>query len=92
MSNDFVYDMSEINEEDMFKAWEEMVAEDGNIWETGYDDEWLDDFQGEEEFAQGIHPPLVVHTRRKPLLPKDLRRVFGRIFDVSAYAATTYDK
>jgi len=62
MSNDFVYDMSEINEEDMFKAWEEMVAEDGSIWETGYDpimgdeypetdDEWLDDFQGEEEFA-----------------------------------------
>jgi hypothetical protein len=71
MSNDFVYNMSEINEE-------EMVAEDGSMWETGYgddddyipglddgegydsimgdeypetDDEWLDDFQGEEEFA-----------------------------------------
>ena len=62
MSNDFIYDMSEINEENMFKAWEEMVAEDGSIWEMGYDpimgdeypetdDEWLDDFQGEEEFA-----------------------------------------
>jgi hypothetical protein len=38
MSNDFVYDMSEINEEDMFKGWEEMVAEDGSIWETGYED------------------------------------------------------
>jgi hypothetical protein len=70
MSNDFIYDMSEINEENMFKAWEEMVAEDGSIWETGYgddadyipglddgegfdetDDGWLDDFQGEEDFA-----------------------------------------
>jgi hypothetical protein len=60
MSNDFIYDMSEINEEEIFKGWEEMVAEDGSIWETGYDDdyipglddgEWLDDFQGEEEFA-----------------------------------------
>lgn len=69
MSNDFTYDMSEINEEDIFKGWEEMVAEDGSIWETGYgddddyipglddgewidtDDQWLDDFWGEEDFA-----------------------------------------
>lgn len=60
MSNDFIYDMSEINEEEIMKGWEEMVAEDGSIWETGYDDdhidgyddgEWLDDFQGEEDFA-----------------------------------------
>jgi hypothetical protein len=60
MSNDFTYDMSEINEETIFNGWEEMVAEDGSIWETGYDDdyipglddgEWLDDFQGEEDFA-----------------------------------------
>ncbi len=78
MSNDFVYDMSEINEEEIVKGWEEMVAEDGSIWETGYgdeddyipglddgegydpimgdeypetDDEWLDDFAGEEDFA-----------------------------------------
>ena len=78
MSNDFTYNMSEINEEEIFKGWEEMVAEDGSIWETGYDDDsdyipglddgegydpimgdewsetddgWLDDLQGEEEFA-----------------------------------------
>jgi hypothetical protein len=78
MSNDFIYNMSEINEEEIFKGWEEMVAEDGSIWETGYgdeddyipglddgegydpimgdeypetDDEWLDDFAGEEDFA-----------------------------------------
>ena len=78
MSNDFVYDMSEINEEEIVKGWEEMVAEDGSIWGTGYgdendyipglddgegydpimgdeypetDDEWLDDFAGEEDFA-----------------------------------------
>ena len=62
MSNDFVYDMSEINEEEIVKGWEEMVAEDGSIWETGYDDdgdyipglddgEWMDDLQGEEDFA-----------------------------------------
>ncbi len=64
MSNDFVYDMSEINEEEIMKGWEEMKAEDGSIWETGYDpimgdddewidtdDEWLDDFAGEEDFA-----------------------------------------
>ena len=31
-------------------------------------------------------------TRRKPLLLKDLRRVFGAKFDVSAYAATTYEE
>ena len=54
MSNDFVYDMSEINEEEIVKGWEEMVAEDGSIWETGYGDEadyipglddgeWMDD-------------------------------------------------
>jgi hypothetical protein len=30
-------------------------------------------------------------TRRKPLLLKDLRRVFGAKFDVSAYEVTTYD-
>jgi hypothetical protein len=39
MSNDFTYNMSEINEEEIFKGWEEMVAEDGSIWETGYGDE-----------------------------------------------------
>ena len=54
--------MSQINEEEIVKGWEEMVAEDGSIWETGYDDdgdyipglddgEWMDDLQGEEDFA-----------------------------------------
>ena len=62
MSNDFVYDMSEINEEEIVKGWEEMVSEDGSTWSTGYDDdddyipglddgEWMDDLQGEEDFA-----------------------------------------
>jgi hypothetical protein len=65
MSNDFVYDMSEINEEDIFKGWEEMANEEGEVFLVGYgipgsdddyipgldDGEWLDDFQGEEDFA-----------------------------------------
>ena len=53
--------MSEINEENMFKAWEEMVAEDGSIWETGYDDdtdyipglddgEWMEEDEGEDGY------------------------------------------
>jgi len=61
MSNDFIYDLSEINEENMFKAWEEMVAEDGSIWETGYDDdadyipglddgEWMEEDEGEDGY------------------------------------------
>jgi hypothetical protein len=61
MSNDFIYDMSEINEENMFKAWEEMVAEDGSIWETEYDDdtdyipglddgEWMEEDEGEDGY------------------------------------------
>lgn len=28
MSNDFIYDMSEINEEEIFKGWEEMNGDD----------------------------------------------------------------
>jgi hypothetical protein len=63
MTNDFSYDMSEINEEEIMKGWEEMVSEDGSVWETGYDptggldDEWDDgwrwddDMSGEEDFA-----------------------------------------
>ena len=80
MTNDFVYDMSQINEEEIVKGWEEMVSEDGSTWSTGYDDDddyipglddgegydpimgdgegfddtddqWLDDYQGEEDFA-----------------------------------------
>lgn len=60
MSNDFIYDMSEINEEEIMKGWEEMKAEDGSIWETGYGDdddyipglddgEWIDEDEGYDE-------------------------------------------
>lgn len=58
MSNDFIYDMSEINEEEIVKGWEEINGEDadyipglddGEWLET--DDQWLDDFWGEEDFA-----------------------------------------
>lgn len=67
MTNDFIYDMSEINEEQIMQGWEDINGEadyipgyddgewdpimgDSDEWiET--DDEWLDDFQGEEEFA-----------------------------------------
>jgi hypothetical protein len=83
MTNDFVYDMSEINEEEIFKGWELLKNEegqefwvnnldcegeedyipgldDGEGWdpimgdEEDYpetDDNWLDEFWGEEEFA-----------------------------------------
>ena len=55
MTNDFVYDMSEINEEEIMKGWEEInsMEDEGEAdYIPGYDDgEWLDDFQGEEEFA-----------------------------------------
>lgn len=36
MSNDFIYDMSEINEEEIFKGWEEMANEDGEVFLVGY--------------------------------------------------------
>ena len=61
MTNDFVYDMSQINEEEIMKGWEEIAGDDDG---EGYDpimgdsegfddtdDQWLDDFQGEEDFA-----------------------------------------
>ena len=73
MTNDFIYDMSEINEEEIMKGWEEINSmedegeadyipglDDGEAYDPimgdgeGFyetDDEWLDDFQGEEEFA-----------------------------------------
>jgi len=68
MTNDFVYDMSEINEEEIMKGWEEINEDsdyipgfdDGEGYdpimgdEEDYpetDDEWLDDFWGEEDFA-----------------------------------------
>ena len=57
MTNDFIYDMSEINEEEMMKAWEDLADEADYI--SGLDDgEWADydedsewDIYGEEEFA-----------------------------------------
>lgn len=69
MSNDFIYDMSEINEEEIMKGWEEINGDDsdyipglddGEGWDPimgdaddypETDDEWLDDFWGEEDFA-----------------------------------------
>jgi hypothetical protein len=85
MSNDFVYDMSEINEEQILNGWEELAdeamiraMEDNSMSMEEYDslpdyipglddgegydpimgdeypetdDEWLDDFHGEEDFA-----------------------------------------
>ena len=64
MTNDFVYNMSEINEEEIMKGWEEADyipgLDDGEAYDPimgddeGFeqtDDEWLDDFQGEEDFA-----------------------------------------
>ena len=36
MTNDFVYDMSEINEEEIFKGWEEMANEEGEVFLVGY--------------------------------------------------------
>ena len=55
MTNDFIYDMSEINEEEMLRGWEEINDEADYI--PGYDDgEWPDedtdfDVYGEEEYA-----------------------------------------
>lgn len=58
MTNDFTYNMSEINEEEIVRGWEEINGEDadyipglddGEWLET--DDEWLDEFWGEEDFA-----------------------------------------
>lgn len=58
MSNDFIYDMSEINEEEIFKGWEEMSGDDCDYipglddgeWEE-YDEDMDFDVYGEEEFA-----------------------------------------
>lgn len=50
MTNDFVYDMSEICEEEIVKGWDEMNEADSDDWvET--DDDWAADYYGEEEFA-----------------------------------------
>jgi hypothetical protein len=64
MTNDFVYDMSEINEEDIYKGWEEMANEEGEVFLVGYgvpgedeedeeDEEegYDEDFWGEQYFA-----------------------------------------
>jgi hypothetical protein len=36
MTNDFVYYMSEINEEEIMKGWEEMANEEGEVFLVGY--------------------------------------------------------
>lgn len=62
MTNDFVYDMSEINEEEIMKGWEELNSQDDDgdgDYIPGQDDgEWIEydtdsdwDYYGEEEFA-----------------------------------------
>ena len=65
MNNDFEYDMSEINGEEMIQCWEDdndyipglddgegydPIMGDDDEW-IDTDDEWLDDFAGEEDFA-----------------------------------------
>lgn len=58
MSNDFIYDMSEINEEEIFKGWEEINGDDSDYIPGLDDGEWMEeeedadwDYYGEEEFA-----------------------------------------
>lgn len=58
MSNDFIYDMSEINEEEIVKGWEEMNGDDCDYIPGLDDGEWMEeeedadwDYYGEEEFA-----------------------------------------
>lgn len=59
MSNDFVYNMSEINEEEIMMGWEELNSEEESDYIPGLDDgEWVEydtdsdwDYYGEEEFA-----------------------------------------
>jgi hypothetical protein len=65
MNNDFEYDLSEINGEEMVQGWEDDAdyipgLDDGEGWDPimgdddewiDTDDEWLDDFAGEEDFA-----------------------------------------
>ena len=63
MNNDFEYDLSEINGEEMVQGWEDDVdyipgLDDGEGYDPimgdeypETDDEWLDDFAGEEDFA-----------------------------------------
>jgi hypothetical protein len=65
MNNDFEYDLSEINGEEMVQGWEDdndyipglddgegydPIMGDDDEW-IDTDDEWLDDFAGEEDFA-----------------------------------------
>ena len=60
MTNDFVYDMSQINEEEIFKGWEEMANEEGEVFLLGYgipgdeadeEDGYDEDFWEEQYFA-----------------------------------------
>ena len=60
MSNDFVYDMSQINEEEIYKGWEEMANEEGEVFLVGYgipgdeadeEDGYDEDFWEEQYFG-----------------------------------------
>lgn len=60
MTNDFIYDMSEVNEEEIMLGWEDLAnEEDETDYIPGLDDgEWAEydedadfDVYGEEEFA-----------------------------------------
>lgn len=48
MSNDFVYNMSEINEEEIVKGWEEINEEEAD-YIPGYDDGEWDPIMGDSE-------------------------------------------
>ena len=51
MSNDFVYDMSEINEEEIFRGWEEINNMENDEEYVDYEEDADWDVYGEEEFA-----------------------------------------
>lgn len=57
MTNDFVYDMSEINEEEIMLGWEELNSEEAEAdYIPGYDDgEWPSDETGglDEDWDDG---------------------------------------
>lgn len=58
MTNDFVYDMSEINEEEIMRGWEELNEDadyipgmDDGEWMEDEEDGYDEDFWGEQYFA-----------------------------------------
>lgn len=51
MTNDFIYDMAEINEEEIFRGWEEMNNMENDEEYVDYEEDADWDVYGEEEFA-----------------------------------------